>query len=42
MNVAMIGATLNSIFFKMAADKGAQVYDFQVFRNLSILFFSSI
>ena len=42
MLIGGIGVTCNSIFFKMAAEKGARVYDYQVFRNLSLLLFSSI
>ena len=42
MNLFSIGAVGNSILFKMAAEQGAQVIDFQVFRNLSILLFSVI
>ena len=42
MLVGGIGMLGNAIFFKMAAEKGARVYDYQVFRNLSLLLFSSI
>jgi len=37
MNLFAVGATGNSVFFKMAAAEGAQVADYQVFRNVSIL-----
>ena len=37
MNLFAVGATGNSVFFKMAAAEGAQVADYQVFRNVAIL-----
>ena len=42
MNFFALGAIGQSVVFKIAIADGAQVIDYQVFRNLSILFFSSI
>ena len=42
MNFFAIGAAGNSVIFKLAAAQGAEVIDYQVFRNVSVLIISSI
>ena len=42
MNLYAIGAISQSVIFKIASAAGAQVIDYQVFRNLGLLFVAGI
>ena len=42
MNLFAAGAVSQSVIFRIASAEGAKVIDYQIFRNMSLLFLSSI
>lgn len=42
MNIFALGNTGNAVIFKMATARGAEVVDYHLFRNISILLVAAI